>query len=191
MNTHVAYTERELLRMSAAGDPLAFAQLFHLYKDPLYSYLLRLSDPATAEDIIQEVFLKLWANHSSLGQIEQFRAYIFRMAQHRILNLFKRKAKEILIIKELQHISASSRSIPEQNLSLAEMQRRLLEGVNSLSPQQKLIYTLSRDQGLPHDEIAQRLHLSPSTVNNHLTRALQILRTHLKWTTVILFMLKK
>ena len=149
MNTHVAYTERELLRMSAAGDPLAFAQLFHLYKDPLYSYLLRLSDPATAEDIIQEVFLKLWANHSSLGQIEQFRAYIFRMAQHRILNLFKRKAKEILIIKELQHISASSRSIPEQNLSLAEMQRRLLEGVNSLSPQQKLIYTLSRDQGLP------------------------------------------
>jgi len=177
-----AYTERQLLQRAAAGDETAFADLFHLYKHPLYSYLLRLSGSAeTAEDIIQEVFLKLWDNRQSLGEVELFRAYIFRAAQYRIINVFKRKAKETLILSELQQSPPEAAPGAEEHLALDETQQRLREAIDKLSPQQKLIYTLSRDQGLQHEEIARRLHISRSTVNNHMIRALQVLRQHLNW----------
>jgi RNA polymerase sigma-70 factor (family 1) len=177
-----AYTQRQLLLLTAAGNEDAFASLFHSYKDPLYSYLSRLGASAEiAEDIIQEIFLTIWDHRQSLTEVQQFRAYIFRAAQHRIINVFRRQAKETLILAELQKTSPATTSGIEDRLTLDETQRRLLDAIDKLSPQQKLVYTLSRNQGLPHEEIAQRLHISRSTVNNHMIRALQALRAHLNW----------
>ena len=177
------YTERQLLQRAAAGDETAFASLFHLYKNSLYSYLLRLSGSADlAEDIIQEVFLQLWDHRQSLDQVQQFRAYIFRAAQHRIINAFRRQSKEMLILAELRRVAPDTSSDnAEEELTLDETRQRLLEAINKLSPQQKAVYTLSREHGLQHEEIARRLHISRSTVNNHLIRALQVLRNHLGW----------
>jgi RNA polymerase sigma-70 factor (family 1) len=180
------YTEQELLQLSADGDEAAFTILFNLYKHRLYSYLLRLSgSPEMTEDVIQEIFLKLWDQRTSMGQIEQFGAYVFRMAQHRIINSFKRSAKETLILAELRRQTKSPVSEAEDNLSAREVQRRFHEALEKLSPRQKLIYQLSRDHGLKHDEIAQRLHISRSTVNNHMILALRTIRDHLGPVTAI------
>jgi RNA polymerase sigma-19 factor, ECF subfamily len=181
------YTEQELLRLAANGDEAAFTILFNLYKHRLYSYLLKLSGSAEmTEDVIQEIFLKLWDQRTSMGKIEQFGAYIFRMAQHRIVNSFKRSAKETLILAELRRQTKAPVSEAEDNLSAREVQLRFHEALQKLSPRQKLIYQLSRDQGLKHDEIAQRLHISRSTVNNHMILALRMIRDHLGPVTAIL-----
>jgi RNA polymerase sigma-70 factor (family 1) len=176
------HTERQLLLLAASGDGDAFTTLFHAYKHPLYSYLFRLGGSSEiAEDVIQELFLNLWDNRQSLADIQQFRAYIFRAAQHRIINVFRRQAKEVLILAELQSTSPASTSGIEDQLSLSETRRRLKDAIEKLSPQQKLVYNLSRNEGLAHEEIAQQLHISRSTVNNHMIRALQVLRAHLNW----------
>lgn len=73
-----------------------------------------------------------------------------------------------------------SQELDEQEIAMQKMTGKLQDIINQLSPQQKLIYKLSRKEELKHKEIAERLNISVPTVNNHLTQALQIIRRELK-----------
>lgn len=190
----LAHNEKELLSLSAAGDASAFATLFRIYRHKLYSFLLRATgSPEMAEDIIQDIFLKLWKDRAGLEQIEQFGGYIYRMAQHRVINSMKRMAKETLILTELGKVQSSSAPDAESRLSMQEVTNNLQSALNKLTPKQKLVYTLSRERGLKHEEIAQHLNISPSTVNNHMIEALRMIRQQLHTTpeafTVLVIML--
>jgi len=172
------YEEGTLLREAAGGSESAFTELFHYYKDKLYSFLLRLTEsPEMAEDVIQDIFLKLWKSRAGLTGIDNFGSYIFRMAQNQCLTHFKRVARETLILAELQREA----TVPdtENTEALRAMQQKLEAVVAQLPPQQRLIYTLSREQGLKHEEIARRLAISPSTVKNHMIQALSSIRKEL------------
>ncbi|CAL1518953.1 RNA polymerase sigma-70 factor [Chitinophaga sp. MM2321] len=171
--------EKELLQQSAKGSEASFTRLFCIYKHKLYSFLLRSTGSSEmTEDIIQDVFLKLWKDRENLVNIEQFGGYIYRMAQNRVINAFRRMAKETLILAELK-VPASVDAAAEDNLSAREVREQLETALEKLSPKQKLVYTLSREHGLKHDEIARHLNISPSTVNNHMIEALRTIRKHL------------
>lgn len=175
------YNEEQLLQRAAAGSRDAFTALFHLYRHKLYSFLLRTTgSPQIAEDVIQDIFLKLWKDRENLVNIEQFGHYIYRMAQNQVINAMKRMARETLILAELKQQQAAAMSEAEDNLSLREIKEKLQTALDKLPPKQKLVFTLSRDQGLRHDEIARRLNISPSTVNNHMIEALRRLRRQLQ-----------
>ena len=189
-----AYNEKELLQRAAAGDEAAFAALFRLYRHKLYGFLLRATgSPETTEDVIQDVFLKLWKDRENLLHIEQFGGYVYRMAQNRVINSLKRMAKETLILEELGKAQVQAVSSAEEQLSEKEAQHHLHNALDKLTPKQKLVFTLSREQGLRHDEIAAFLNISPSTVNNHMIEALRQLRQQLSASpetcTVLLCML--
>jgi RNA polymerase sigma-70 factor (family 1) len=132
------------------------------------------------EDAIQDIFLKLWKNRTALTGIDNFGSYIFRMAQNQCISHFKRAARETLILAELQQQTpAPGAPDPGNALDAREIQQRLRQALAKLPPQQKLVYTLSREEGLRHEEIAERLHISPSTVKNHMIKALSTLRNQL------------
>lgn len=172
-----ANNEKELLRCSAEGNEAAFASLFRMYRHKLYGFLLRATgSPETTEDVIQDVFLKLWKDRENLLHIEQFGGYVYRMAQNRVINSLKRMAKETLILEELGKVQPLAAADTEEQLSQKEVQNNLRSALNALTPKQKLVFTLSREQGLKHDEIAAFLKISPSTVNNHMIEALRQLR---------------
>ena len=172
--------EKNLLRKAAEGHEASFTRLFFLYKHKLYSFLLHLTEsPEMTEDVIQDVFLKLWNDRQNLVNIEHFSGYIYKMAQHRVLNAFRRMAKETLIISELSKPGAAAGTDAEDNLRVREVREQLKSALDKLPPKQKLVYTLSRDEGLKHDEIARHLNISPSTVNNHMIAALRTIRKHL------------
>lgn len=178
-----AYNEIDLLRYAAEGDPTAFAALFNNYKDKLYRFLLHANgSPELTEDIIQDVFLKLWKDRANLVNVQNFGGYLYRMAQNHVINSLKRMATEMHIIQELSKKQAEACSDVEEHISLQEVNRNLHYAINKLTPKQKLVYTLSRDKGLRHDEIAKFLNISPSTVNNHLIEALRIIRRQLRTT---------
>lgn len=175
------HNEEQLLQRAAAGSQDAFTALFHLYRHKLYSFLLRTTgSPQIAEDVIQDIFLKLWKDRENLVNIEQFGHYIYRMAQNQVINAMKRMARETLILAELKQQQTAAMSEAEDNLSLREIKEKLQTALDKLPPKQKLVFTLSRDQGLRHDEIARRLNISPSTVNNHMIEALRRLRRQLQ-----------
>lgn len=131
------------------------------------------------EDVIQDVFLKLWKNREQLADVEQFGGYIYRMAQHHVLNAFRRMAKEALIMAELTRTTEAASADAGEQLRIREVREKLQYALDHLPPKQKLVYTLSREQGLKHEEIARQLNISPSTVNNHMIAALRSIRQQL------------
>lgn len=186
MITKLLYDENELLALASTGNEQAFATLFHTYKNKLYGYLYRITESnEITEDIIQEIFLKLWKDKSELIKITQFDGYLFKMAKNQTINAFKNAARQSLLLAEYfenQDIEVNS---TENMIQFDETQKLLKEIVESLPPQQKLIFKLSREQYLKHEEIAEMLNLSPSTVKNHIIQALSTIKHKLKYQAAI------
>lgn len=171
------YTEKELLELASKGDQAAFSTIFMCYKDKLYTFLFRLTNsPEQTEDIIQEAFMKLWQNREQLPQIEHFSAYLFQITRNRAINAFKRLAKESSILAEINLRPVPDASNPSTVLAFKELKQLLHQALQQLPPRQQLIFRLSREQGLKHEEIAAQLNLSTSTVKNHLVQALRKIR---------------
>lgn len=175
-----AHTEKELLLLASGGNRAAFTELYSAYKDKLYGFSLRLTEsPELAKDLTQDVFLKLWDKRSNLGQIENFGGYIFKLAQNQSINAFKRMANETLVLSKMQKEMDLCVDGPEESIYGKEVQNSINDILKKLPPQQKLIFKLSREQGLKHEEIAEQLKISPFTVKNHLVLALHTIREYL------------
>jgi RNA polymerase sigma-70 factor (ECF subfamily) len=162
-----------------SGDD-AFKRLFDSYKNRLYGYVLAIAhSPYVAEEITQEIFIKLWLCRDILHQVDNLDGYIFTIARHKTLNHLRKAAYDERLLRELQ-----ARGVPEDNnveeRALAgEYDRLMRDALTLLSPQRRLVYQLSRDKGLNHEEIAQHLHLSRNTVRNHMVEALRFIRQYL------------
>lgn len=172
--------EKILLKSVANGDTAAFHTLFNYYKDPVYHVAMRmLHSQSRSEDLVQEVFLKIWINREKLSQLNSFAAWLNTITRNHIYNALRRQAFEELIVEkiELSHPSQTE-GILEQ-MSFRELQDSLQKVISTLTPQQKKVFELSRMQGLKHDEIATQLNISSETVKKHISDALRIIRIHL------------
>ena len=193
MPKKITHTEKELLRLAANGNEVAFIEIYNLYKNKLYSFLLRITKSEEESlDIVQDIFMKLWVNRINLASIDNFSNYIFRAAQNKAINSFKRCMTENCILKKIPVVDMALNSI-EADLEYKLLQTKLNEVVKKLPPQQRLVYTLSREKGLKNEEIAKHLNLSVYTIKNHLVQALKtikdFLRSNLEIDSVLLFIL--
>lgn len=172
--------ERLLLQRASDGDEEAFASLFHAYRDKLFSFIYRLSQSReTAEDVVQDVFLKIWQQRGRLNVIDNFNAFLYRMSYNHTINLLKRSSKETLVLMEASQRQRTAPALPDEQLIYDAIQQYIADVVSHLPPQQKAVYTLSREEHLKQDEIARRLDISLSTVQNHMTQALRTIREKL------------
>lgn len=176
------YIEKELLQQLATGNEQAFETLFNAYRKKLYTNIYKLTDSReAAEDAVHEVFLKIWLNRTDVGAIENFGAYLRRMAHNQAVSSFRRMAKETLIIAELRHdvmqqANATASAQPSHQLMAKEVRDFIRDAINNLTPQQKTVYLLNREEGLKPAEIADQLGISLHTAKKHLADALQHLR---------------
>ena len=93
-----SYTENELLRLIAEGDKNAFTQIYNNYRNKIYSIAFDLTEStAVAEEIVQDVFLKIWVKRDSLNEVEHFRAYLFTITRNYVFTALKRIARKVLI----------------------------------------------------------------------------------------------
>ena len=182
MHVVSSYTEQDLLKRSAEGEEAAFAEIFNRYKFKLFGFVFRLTRSAEmAEDVVQDIFLQLWKNQASLAGIDNLSAYLFRMAQNQCINAFKRTARETVIMRQLlTGEEPFTPDTPESALAFKEMEALFKKAIDELPPQQKKVYQLSREQGLKHEEIAERLQIAPGTVKNHMVQLLRTLREQLE-----------
>ena len=171
------HNELDLIRLVAQGNEQAFRKIFDYHKNKLYNYVLRITDnEEIAEEIVMDAFLKIWSNRAELIGIDRFDSYLYTLVRNQAFNAIKRMAHESAIIKELSLRNTEYQDFTEETVIYNDYQHLLNNAVNQLPPQQKLVYILSRDEGLKYDEIATRMSLSKNTVKAHLKKAVSTLR---------------
>jgi RNA polymerase sigma-70 factor (ECF subfamily) len=172
-------TETNLLRQLAEGNESAFTELFHAYRDKLFSFILRIcASPQQAEDIVQDVFMKIWAMRSELLGIRDFEPYLYRMSHNHTVNMLKRNARESILRSKIKTLSPFS--LPEQEVQRKETEALIRHAIEGLPKQQKQVFILSREQGLNQKEISEKLEITVPTVKSHMTQALRALRSRCK-----------
>lgn len=186
--------EKQLLLRLKDGDEQAFTALFYAYKDLLYSFLLGIvRSEAKADDLLQDVFLKLWKNRQYADNIESLNAYLYNMTKNVALDNLRRLSKEYAIMEDIQSLTVVNK---EENLDPAdiligkEFDGRLKRAIEQLPQQQKKIFILRHQFGLKHEEIAKRLNLSVSTSKNAAKNAVDNLRKILKYTYLGLLLMQ-
>ncbi|HEX9513846.1 MAG TPA: RNA polymerase sigma-70 factor [Puia sp.] len=157
-----------------------FKQLFDTYKNRLYGYVLAIAHSKyVAEEITQEIFIKLWLCRDILHQVDNLEGYIFTIARNKTLNHLRKAAHNVKLLHELQGLAAPENNNVEERSLVAEYDTLIRDALTQLSPQRRLVFQLSRYQGLNHEEIALQLKLSRHTVKNHMVEALRFIRHYL------------
>lgn len=175
----LSHDEKRLLLQIAEGDETAFTTLFHQYKQQIYAYALRFTrNVSLAEEIVQDVFLKIWVHRQSLPEVDRFEAYIYVTARNISFNCLKKMAREKARQENWDGEAITILTATEEEVH-TDYKRIIIQAVDRLPPRQKLIYTLRHERGLKYDEIAQHLQISPNTVKVHLVQALRSIRSHL------------
>ncbi len=175
--------EKDLLRQVAAGDEKAFGLLFHQHWDHIYTVALSITRSVTiSEDLVQDIFLKIWLNRSQLTSIEHFDNYLFIVARNAIYTSLRQTGIKESLLQKLED-PGTARWTSEEELLAKESGRLIHEAVSQVSPQQQAVYRLSRESGLKYEQIAQQLGISKSTVRNHMVKALQNIREYLQANT--------
>ncbi|CAG5003191.1 ECF RNA polymerase sigma factor SigW [Dyadobacter sp. CECT 9275] len=181
MKIDTLHNETELLTLSASGCEKSFAALFHCYRDKIYSVALRLTGSVfLAEEVVQDIFLKLWVKKENLSGIHEFEDYLFIMTRNHVFSALKRMARQQQLVDDLQLEMPSAENTTYNSILNQEMEQILQQAVELLPAQQKQIYLLSKEEELKRDEIAKMLRISSETVKTHLARALRHIRAYSK-----------
>lgn len=130
--------ERELLALIAADDEAAFEQIYHHYNRLLFPFILNKSkSQELAEEMVQDIFLKIWAKRKTLPAIDNFRSYLFTMAVNAVYTYLSRAAKEKEILNELWHNLQDQRNSTEDIINLRESEALVQKAIELLPPATK------------------------------------------------------
>lgn len=170
-----------LLSQVAEGNEKAFRELFEQYSDSIYGAAFAYTKSSLlAEEIVQEVFLKVWNKKESLPGVQDFPGYIFIIARNRILNVLRRRVTENHYLRNHSARLIDHGQTPEQEYIFKESKEILNKAVLQLPPRQRVIYQLIREQGLKLGEAAEQLGLSRNTVRNQLAKAMGAIRSYVR-----------
>lgn len=172
--------EIELLARIADGDEEAFRKVYDHYRKRIFSFSLHLTESSLlADEIVQEVFLKLWLYRKKLPEVQYFSTWLHTIAKNCVFDSLKRMARECTAKSALSDGTVTSANSVEEILLAKENEKLLGQAISKLSSQQQIIYKLSRQHGLKYNEIADRLNISPNTVKVHIANARKIISKYL------------
>lgn len=171
----------ELLKLLKNGDMAAFDAIYNRYCHKLHQFVFMfLKQNEDAEGIAQEVFIKIWESRGKIDIYASFESFLFTIAYNATMSLLRKRMSETKsreYLKSLQQFSSAEQVINE--IQYKELEQKVESLLKQLTPRQEEIYRLSREEGLTHEEIAQKLNVSESTVNNHLVKTIKFLKSHL------------
>jgi len=178
---NIDYSNTELVKLLKTGDMSAFDIIYKRYSRRLYGFVFRyIKQESDTEEIVQEVFIKIWKSRDKIDVYSSFESFLFTIAHNATINLLKKKATEqkyVEHVKSLQRIEETYELTDE--IHYQELKHKLQGLLDELSPRQKEIFQLSREEGLSHKEIAEKLGISTNTVKNHMVTTLSFLKSKL------------
>ena len=173
-------SDKELIALLYSDSRSAFSELYARYKGRLMYFCKRfLKDDATSEDLIQDVFIQLWETRNTLNKELSFSGYVHTLTQNRILNMFRKVDIHSRFVQNILTNRKETTNQTEDSIIDNDYAELLNRAIETLSPKQKDVFRLSRLQGLTYKEIAEILHISVDTVQEHASLALKKIRDYL------------
>ena len=170
----------DLLLGVAQGNEKAFDKLFQAYKSKIYAYAMHFTrSKSSSEEIVQEIFLKLWIQKNNLLQIERFEAYLYTITRNYCFDHLKKIAHAQAAKQEWQHLAQPNYEDAETRAVCNNYDLLVQQAMELLPPRQKKIYALSFYHGHRYEEIAKDLHISRNTVKVHLAKARSAIRKYI------------
>lgn len=172
-------TERELIASLKLGDEVAFTALYKLYWGKVHNFSrLYLSSMDEVEEIVQEVFVKLWEARIFLKEDESFKGFLFIITRNLIFNQFRKSFNENAYKMTVLN-SANIEYDIESEVNATDLQIYINKLISDLTPRQQEVFRMSREEHLSYKEIAMRLSISEKTVERHINEALKFLRKNI------------
>ena len=171
--------EQTVGQIQQLTDPSVIEHLFKSHYSPLCRTVYKIvRSQQVAEDIVQEVFLKLWNKREELEINVSLKSYLFRSAINTSLN-FIGQSKKLEFLEE-EDLNVLSHNDVENNYDFLETEKNIKEAIDTLPPACRSVFILSRFEELSYKEIADTLQISVKTVENQMGKALKVLREKLK-----------
>ena len=170
---------RALVSRVRSGDAEAFERILHSYWAPLVRFARRvLPEADDPQDVVQDVFVKLWKRRDSLSVDGSVQALLFTMTRNAALDGVRRRDRHARAMTG--YAGSGSEALPAQVAAAEELAAAARAAVAALPPKRREVYRLVREEGLTYEEVAEVLTLSPQTVANHMSLALADLRKALR-----------
>jgi len=164
-----------LTRISYAEDEKAFKQFFDLFAGRLYQFACSfLRNKSTAEEVVSDVFFKVWLNRKSLTGIDNIKAYLFKATYNTVLNYIdEENRKKAVSLEDVEVELGIDLICPETELINKELREIIQNAIESLPARCKLIYKMAKVEQMKYKEIAEILNISVKTIDHQLTIAIK------------------
>lgn len=171
----------EILSQFRFGDETAFTDLYNRYHKGVYTYVMSfVKTPHLAEDLVHEVFIKIWEKRQELIITKSFTSYIYRIAHNIALDNLKKISKDERLRKDIiQWLEPSFSLLDNKSKDPNFYEELYMEAVSALTPQRQKVFILCREKGKTYDETAATLGISRNTVKEHMVKSLSFLRSFL------------
>lgn len=172
--------DRIIAELSKDNDS-SLEELFNYYYPRLYNFSkLFLKLETGIDDILQEVFVKIWQNRKRIKNASTFNSYIFTITRNLLLNKLRSNLNNQKIKDEVRKLAVASEYSLVEQIEYQDLKEKIDNIVNELPERQKEIFVLSRTEGLSHKEIAEKFKISTKTVEYHITLAVRFLKDKMK-----------
>lgn len=170
-----------MVRLLATGSEYAFAKIFERYHGRIYAAAFRiLKSREFAEEVVQEVFLKVWSRRIAFADVKNLEAFLVTCGRNLTIELFRRRNREVERAYKYASRQQSSENTTESVIIEGELEQLLQQAISRLTPRERTAYELSRVEGLSHRDIAAKLNISANRVNNLIKAATKSIREDLK-----------
>lgn len=177
-----SFTDKQLFKEISEGNERAFQLFFKRYYPRMFSFAGKVvKSPHVAEEIVQEVFIRLWEQREVLAEIKNPENYLFIVLRNHAFNNLRAAANEQNRREQLWEALEQRAAEASTSLEAKEAEQFFEKILLQLSPQQRKIFRMSREEGYSHQQIADELHLSKHTVKKHVADSLKIFKTYLKY----------
>lgn len=172
-------TDKYLVTLLTQNDESAFCELYVRYKDKLYYFCLHLlKSKEEANDIVQEIFIRIWESRSFINPDLSFSSFLYTMARNRIMNYFRDMDIDIKVKEIIASQKITTEETAESQIIYTEYQEILRTAIEQLPTQRQKIFNMSRIENMSHKEIAAELNISVNTVQEHISEALKFIKIY-------------
>jgi len=170
--------ESRLATLQHADEEVFMQLLFRAFYQPLGNVIYRVvQDRAVAEDLLQDLFLKVWNNRGTLVITTTYKAYLYRAAMNMALHHLQKHKRQVAW--DDARVSEPSRNATTEHLDGEEAELAVAGALEALPPQCRAVFVMSREEGMSYRQIAEALNVAPKTVENQMGKALRLMRERL------------